>query len=686
MCGIAGIFKPRGSASAQTLADVARLMGEAIRHRGPDDAGVWVNSEQTVALSHQRLAIIDLSAHGHQPMHSSSDKYTICFNGEIYNHLELRQELEGHNHQIQWRGHSDTETLLYCFERWGIKQTLAKLLGMFAIAVWDKAEHKLSLARDRLGEKPLYYGWVGSGAEECFAFGSELKALRALPMFNNSVSRPALAQYFRFTYIPAPHSIYQDIYKLEPGCLLEVDQKLIKAPPEQLIYAPHTHDGFVLDHWWRLNDVVCSSQKNKITNIDEAIETLDHTLQQAVKSQLISDVPLGAFLSGGIDSTTVVGMMQRQSTTPVKTFTIAFENPNFDESPFAKQTAQHFGTDHHEIFVGAKDIQNVIPIVPEIYDEPFADSSQLPTYLICKGARAHATVALTGDGGDELFGGYNRYLLGPRIWKNIGWIPTPLKTTLAQGIHAIPTYTLDTLARSIFKVLPTRLHINRVGEKAHKLASRLHYVRSSDDLYLSLISEWHDVADILNSPLTSESIYAGTTEQSLLQRLAPPDTLGDQERMMYWDALSYLPDDILCKVDRAAMRVGLETRTPFLDHRVIALAWRIPLEMKIRDGRGKWLLRRVLDKYIPPSLMDRPKSGFAVPVGEWLRGPLMSWAEDMLDPSQLKKDGFLNVARVQELWQQHKEGLQDWTARLWTILMFQSWLRAQPVAPANCRF
>jgi asparagine synthase (glutamine-hydrolysing) len=317
-------------------------------------------------------------------------------------------------------------------------------------------------------------------------------------------------------------------------------------------------------------------------------------------------------------------------------------------------------------------------MMPDIYDEPFADSSQLPTYLICRGARHHVTVALTGDGGDELFGGYNRYLLGPKIWKNIGWIPDPMKTTLAKGIHAIPTGTWDTLASSLFKVLPTKLHLNRVGDKAHKLAARLAYVRSSDDLYLSLISEWHNVADIVSFPLNN------VLEQSLLQQFRPPDRLCAQERMMYWDALTYLPDDILCKVDRAAMRTGLETRTPFLDYRVIDLAWRIPIEMKIRGGRGKWLLRRVLDKYIPHSLMNRPKAGFAVPVGEWLRGPLRSWAEQLLAPSQLEQDGFLNANRVQELWKQHKDGSQDWTPRLWTILMFQAWLRAQsPILQNN---
>ena len=611
-------------------------MADALHLRGPDDLGTWADAEAGVAFGHRRLAILDLSPAGHQPMMSSTGRYVIAFNGEIYNHLELRKELP----EVAWRGHSDTETLLAGVEVWGLEATLQRCVGMFAIALWDSQERTLQLARDRFGEKPLYYGWIGQGSERAFVFASELKALKAYPGFANPVSREALAQYLRFTYVPAPLSIYEDIYKLEPGCLLTMS-------------APST--GFQVKRWWTMAEVVQSGLNNPLRNETEALQLLEERLADAVRLQALADVPLGAFLSGGVDSSTIVALMQQQAVRPVKTFTVGFAEAGFDESPHARVVAQHLGTEHHELFVTAPEAREVITALPQMYDEPFADSSQIPTHLVCKAARQQVTVALSGDAGDELFGGYNRYFWGPHIWNRLAWMPFALRRTLGQAIRALPT--------SGWESLSGLAGVSRLGEKAHKLAARLTTVRDMDDLYWSLVSEWTE----------TDCLVLGL-EASSKPAVHVPAGLDPVERMMFYDTLTYLPDDILCKVDRAAMSVSLETRVPFLDHRVAELAWRLPMNMKVRGNTGKWALRQVLYKYVPRELIERPKAGFAIPIGQWLRGPLRDWAEALLDENRLRQEGYLNPLPIRAAWQQHLSGRYDWTPRLWSVLMFQAWL------------
>ena len=629
-------------------------MALAIKHRGPDDSGAWADAQAGVALGHRRLAILDLSAAGHQPMQSEGGRYVMAFNGEIYNHLALRAELEG----TAWRGHSDTETLLAGFEAWGVEATLKKTVGMFAIALWDTRERTLHLARDRFGEKPLYYGWV-NGA---FVFGSELDALRAYPGFANPVSREALAQYMRFMYVPAPLSIYEGIYKLEPGCLLTMHGLPRFA----------CNDGLISTRWWALADAVVAGAQSQITDEAEALQALEQSLAEAVQLQSLADVPLGAFLSGGVDSSTTVALMQQQATRPVKTFTVGFEEAGFDESPHAKAVAQHLGTDHSELFVTSAEAQAVIPQLPTMYDEPFADSSQIPTHLVSKAARQHVTVALSGDAGDELFGGYNRYFWGPRIWSRLAWLPYPVRQGLGKAITRVPVGAWDALGVPINALLPGTQGIVRVGDKAHKLASRLRGVRNMDDLFMSLVTEWQDPGSVVVG--SSWRVETPPTGQPNPRNI--PANLSDAERMMYRDSMGYLPDDILCKVDRAAMSVSLETRVPFLDHRVAELAWRLPLHMKIRGNEGKWALRQVLYRHVPRELIERPKAGFGIPVGQWLRGPLREWAEPLLAENRLASEGYFYPVPIRAKWAEHLSGQRDHTASLWAVLMFQAWLES----------
>jgi len=699
MCGIAGFFSPTLTQSQDHLSQTVRSMAFAIRHRGPDDAGAWVDAPAGLALGHARLAILDLSAAGHQPMVGASDRYVIAFNGEIYNHLALRTELEesgsatlsvdetesrlagsGQTHpgvlatgaRPAWRGHSDTETLLAAIERWGLEQTLQKCVGMFALALWDRDLRHLTLARDRFGEKPLYYGWIGDVAGQggnvarqgsglaqsrTFVFGSELKALRAHPSFKNSISRPALAQYLRFTHVPAPLSIYEGIFKLPPGTSLRVDAEFAHNPPEQAMDAPIPY--------WTLADVVQRGSGEQITDEVEAIDALHHRLSEAVRLQSISDVPLGAFLSGGVDSSTIVALMQAQSSRPIQTFTVGFEEAGFDESPYAAAVAKHLGTDHHALLVTARETLDVIPQLPQMYDEPFADSSQIPTHLVCKAARQNVTVALSGDAGDELFGGYNRYSWGSRIWNKVGWIPPEQRQWLGAAVQGISVSAWDSVGRFVGK--------DRLGDRAHKLASRLLSAKNLDDVYWSLVTEWPGGDSMVKGLSKNESL-----DEMTVRRSEPPSGLKDvAERMMFRDALTYLPDDILCKVDRAAMSVSLETRVPFLDHRIAELAWRLPLDMKIRGGETKWLLRQVLYQYVPRPLIERPKAGFGIPVGQWRRGPLREWAEALLDDARIRREGFFNPDPIRKAWGEHLSGQRDWTPRLWTVLMFQAWLEGQ---------
>lgn len=662
MCGIAGVF---GETHRHPIKRVVQEMSNSLIHRGPDDDGVWVDDRGNLALGHRRLSILDLSSEGHQPMMSREERYAIAFNGEIYNHLELRNELEKGSlgdSLIPWRGHSDTETLLACFSHWGIRKTLERSVGMFAIALWDRKEKLLYLARDRFGEKPLYYGWV-NGA---FVFGSELKAIRKFPGFSNPVDRNALSLYLRFSYVPSPHSIYQDIYKLEQGCILTIATDSTSQPPSSVLKIPTSKNTISLDRWWSLDSTITAATQQLITDETEAIDRLESALVDSIKLQSIADVPLGAFLSGGVDSSCIVALMQAHSAGSVKTFTIGFEEEGFNEAGFAKNVATHLGTQHVELYVSSSDALDMIPNLPQLYDEPFADSSQIPTHLVCRQARSQMKVALTGDAGDELFGGYNRYFWAERIWNKISWLPQPLRSGLASVINSISPASWDFMASPVNACLPAQRRFFLLGDKIHKLASRLRNVHDLDDLYMSLVSEWRDPASVVIGSQEPETLLADRSQKQ--------GRTEHQHRMMYWDAMTYLPDDILCKVDRAAMGIGLESRIPFLDHRVAELAWKIPLNMKIRNGQGKWILRQVLYKYIPKELIERTKTGFGVPVGEWLCGPLLEWAESLLDESRLKKEGYFNTTVVRQKWADHKAGTRNWTQSIWTILMFQAWL------------
>ena len=673
MCGITGLWHSTPASNEELNSD-ALSMASAIVHRGPDDAGVWTDDAAGLALSHRRLAIVDLSEAGHQPMHSASGRWVLAFNGEIYNHMALRSELEAMHCRaslamtgLRWRGHSDTETLLAGFEHWGVEETLQRCVGMFAIALWDRQSRTLTLVRDRIGEKPLYYGWVGSGLRRALVFGSELKAFKAYPGFDATVCREALAQYLRFMYVPAPRSIYQGIYKLEPGCLLTVQGSPPLNAPAQPLRPGETHGNVSLQRWWSLAEQVEAGTRERLTNEAEALGLLEQQLTQAVSLQSLADVPLGAFLSGGVDSSTIVALMQRQSSRPVKTFTIGFDEAGFDESPYARAVAEHLGTDHHEMRVTSQMAQDVIPYLPDMYDEPFADSSQIPTHLVCRAARQHVTVALSGDAGDELFGGYNRYFWGPRIWTRLSVLPAPARKLLASALAAVPVSGWNALGSPL---LGRGDGVVRLGDKIHKLADRLSHVHDMDELYRSLVCEWTDPASLV----LGENGAPVIEPPSLLDDPLPLPDMAQPLPMMYRDSMTYLTDDILCKVDRAAMACSLETRVPFLDHRVVELAWQLPLNMKVRGNTGKWALRQVLYKYVPKEMIERPKAGFAIPIGQWLRGPLRDWAECLIGEQRLQSEGFLRPAPIRQAWAEHLNGKRDNTAKLWSVLMFQAWL------------
>lgn len=694
MCGFSG-FLLKQPGALDGLEAMATRMVNAIAHRGPDDLGTWADAHAGVALGHRRLSIVDLSAAGHQPMVSHTGRFVLAFNGEVYNHLALRAELQSsavwpslltHDRQA-WRGHSDTETLLAGFEAWGVEETLRKCVGMFALALWCTQTHTLTLARDRFGEKPLYYGWAGHGDGRALVFGSELKALRAYPGFNNPVCRQALAQYMRFMAVPAPFSIYQSIFKLEAGCLLTVAQCEVQGTVRGAVRdaALEGCAGVTVKPWWALADSVRAGQRNPIVDEGEAVDLLEQQLAEAVRLQSLADVPLGAFLSGGVDSSAIVALMQQQArqsgSGAVKTFTIGFEEAGFDESPHARAVAKHLGTEHTEMFVTAAQAQAVIAQLPVMYDEPFADSSQIPTYLVSRAARQHVTVALSGDAGDELFGGYNRYFWGPRIWAKVAWLPYRVRQALGGVIAALPVAGWDALGAPLNALMPGTQGITRVGDKAHKLASRLRGVRSLDDLYRSLVTEWQDPAEVVRpdaAPLVGPraGLPRWPSQGDATLPCDVPEGLGAIERMMYLDSVTYLPDDILCKVDRAAMATSLETRVPFLDHRVVELAWRMPLHMKVRGNVGKWALRQVLYRHVPRELIERPKAGFAIPIGQWLRGPLRPWAEALLDETRLQREGYFFPAPIRQKWAEHLAGQRDHTAKLWAVLMFQAWLES----------
>jgi len=651
MCGIAGyLIGAAGAATAVSGEAVLLRMGQAIAHRGPDDAGVWLDANAGIGLVHRRLSIIDLSPAGHQPMASASARYLIVYNGEIYNYLDLRRELDQRVGGINWRGHSDTETLLAGFDAWGVGETIARATGMFAFALWDREAGSLTLGRDRLGEKPLYYGWQG----DVFLFGSELKALKAHPAFRAGINRDAISLLMRHSYVPAPYSIYEGISKLAPGCLLTVHGR-----QRELSIKPY---------WSAMAAVAEGKARPFVGSPSAAVSALESLLMDAVAKQMVADVPLGAFLSGGVDSSAVVALMQAQSARPVRTFSIGFEQEMYNEAEHAKAVAQHLGTDHTEMYVSAADAMNVIPMLPSMYDEPFADSSQIPTYLVSRIARQHVTVSLSGDAGDELFCGYTRYLLADRMWKRLSQLPVALRRGAAGALTCLSPQTLNALIKPFEGALPARHRLFNWGDKIHKGASLL-TSPTSVDLYRGMVSHWNDPsALVLRSTEPATALSGG---------FGGLGELSDVERMMALDLVSYLPDDILCKVDRAAMRVSLESRVPFLDHRVVEFAWRLPQEYKLRDGVSKWVLREVLYKHVPRTLIDRPKMGFGVPIDHWLRGPLKDWAESLLDESRLRREGYFDPAPIRRYWAEHLSGRRNWQYHLWDVLMFQAWLEAQ---------
>ena len=649
MCGIAGLVT-RGAIDESLL---GRMAGEIV-HRGPDDDGIWVDREARIGFGHQRLAIVDLSPAGHQPMTSSDGRWTITFNGEIYNHAALRAELEaagggpaaaGH----RWRGRSDTETLLECVAAWGLERTVGKCVGMFAIALWDARNRELHLVRDRFGEKPLYYGWVG----RAFVFASELKAIRALPDFDNPIDRRAVALFARRGYVPAPLSVYQRLYKLEPGCMLSATADALRTP---VFTAPAPGSGMVR-RYWSYAAVVREGLDDPFADKGEAVDRMEAALLEAVGGQAVADVPVGAFLSGGIDSSTVVALYRQHS--QVRTFTIGFEDAAFDEAPHARAVAERLGTEHHEARVTAREAQEVIPLLPGIYDEPFGDSSQIPTYLVCKHVREQVKVALSGDGGDELFGGYNRHVAATGLWSQVRRLPLPLRAVVGGGLGLVPAAAWDAGAG----LAGRRNRPPWFGAKVRKAVRTMARARSGDELHDSFIDEWHG----RDAPVAAKGSDAAFAPAALAG--PAPDAV----RMMHRDAVDFLPGDILCKVDRAAMAVSLETRLPLLDHRVAELAARIPVEMNISGGVGKQVLRRILSRHLPRDLLARPKSGFAAPVGEWLRGPLRPWAEALLDERRLREEGHFAPGPVHARWADHLAGRADSTAALWYVLMFQAW-------------
>jgi len=588
-------------------------------------------------------------------MLSASGRYVVVFNGEIYNYREIRRELDElpQNGSSPWRGHSDTEVMLAAFDAWGLENAVKRFVGMFAFALWDRKEHHLFLVRDRLGEKPLYYGWAG----KTFLFGSELKALRAYPGFRNEINRDSLSLYMRHNCIPAPYSIYSGVPKLVPGTILTIngrgDVGQTSAPKP----------------YWQAGKIAVQGAMEPFQGSEsDAVSNLDTLLREVISRQMVADVPLGAFLSGGIDSSTVVALMQALSPQPVKTFTIGFRESAYNEAEYAKSVARHLGTDHTELYVTGADALEVIPRLPTLYDEPFSDSSQIPTFLVSRMTRSHVTVSLSGDGGDELFGGYNRHFWGKDIWSKMNRVPCGMRSLIANFISSFSPQSWDQAVSHISHILPKKYKEVFPGDRMHKLAEVL-AAESPELMYYGLVSHWKDPVSLV--------IGAAEPLTIITDRAQWPRLDDFTQKMMYLDLVTYLPDDILHKVDRAGMGVSLESRMPFLDHRLVEFAWRIPLSMKIRDGQGKWLLRQVLHKYVPRELIERPKRGFGIPIDNWLRGPLRSWAEALLDERRLRVEGFLNPAPIRSKWEEHLSGKRNWQYHLWDILMFQSWLEDQ---------
>ena len=643
MCGIAGLVRVTPAGRTASLEERAGAMADTLRHRGPDDGDVWSDAAAGVALSHRRLSIVDLSPLGRQPMISGCGRMVISYNGEVYNAPELAAELEAAGRRP--RGHSDTAVVLEACAQWGVRAATTRFIGMFAFALWDRAERRLWLVRDRLGIKPLYWRADASG----LMFASELKALRACDGWTPTLRPDALAGFMRHGYVPAPHTIYSEVWKLEPGCLLS--------------WLPAEGTSAVPERYWDLDEVIAQARGSAAAWTDaEAVDALDSVLRDAVRRRMAADVPLGAFLSGGIDSSTVVALMQDMSSRPVRTFSIGFDEAGYDEAIHARKVASHLGTHHTELYVDAGAAMDVIPAIPDMYDEPFADASQIPTFLVSRMTREHVTVSLSGDGGDELFAGYNRYLqAGHSLPAHLLRFPAPLRYLGAGALGLFSPSAWDRLLAPVTRIG----RIPQLGDKLHKFAAILREGRES--MYLHLVSHWHAPGELVcNAREVNTRLWDDTVPRRY------PD---DIERMQVLDTLTYLPDDILTKLDRASMAVSLEARVPLLDHRVVAFAWSLPRRFKLRDGRTKWILRELLHRHVPSALVERPKMGFGIPLNVWLRGPLREWAEDLLEPDAMAADGILDPAPVQRVWREHQSGRMNRQYALWNVLMFQAWKR-----------